>query len=113
MLAERLAEGLSIKHGSVVERVDWGSEVVTIHCLGGQQLQADAVIVTVSLGVLKVQRDSTSAYRLKSCPSVKVSLLRSANAVRMQTSANGCNVLATRLSACGVPLHKESTEIQA
>ena len=55
VLAEKLAEGLPIKHGSVIERVDWGSEGVTVHCKGGEQCQADAVIVTVSLGVLKVQ----------------------------------------------------------
>lgn len=55
VLAEKLAEGLPIQHGVVVDRIDWGGEGVTVHCQGGEQVQADAVIVTVSLGVLKVQ----------------------------------------------------------
>lgn len=55
VLAEKLAEGLPIRHGVVVDRIDWGGEGVTLYCQGGKQVQADAVIVTVSLGVLKVQ----------------------------------------------------------
>ena len=54
ILAEKLAEGLPIRHGIVVDRIDWGGEEVTLHCQGGEQIKADAVIVTVSLGVLKV-----------------------------------------------------------
>ena len=54
ILAEKLAEGLPIQHGVVVEQIDWGGAGVTLHCQGGEQVKADAVIVTVSLGVLKV-----------------------------------------------------------
>ena len=54
ILAEKLAEGLPIRHGMVVDQIIWGGEGVTLHCQGGEQVQADAVIVTVSLGVLKV-----------------------------------------------------------
>ena len=54
VLAEKLAERLPIRHGIVVDHIDWGGEGVTLHCQGGEQVQADAVIVTVSLGVLKV-----------------------------------------------------------
>lgn len=53
-LAEKLAEGLPIRHGVVVDRIQWGGDGVTLHCQGGEQIKADAVIVTVSLGVLKV-----------------------------------------------------------
>ena len=54
-LAEKLAEGLPIRHGAVVDQIHWGEAGVTLQCQGGEELQADAVIVTVSLGVLKVQ----------------------------------------------------------
>lgn len=53
-LAEKLAEGLPIRPGVVVDQIQWGGDGVTVHCQGGEQIQADAVIVTVSLGVLKV-----------------------------------------------------------
>ena len=53
-LAEKLAEGLPIRHGVVVDQIQWGGDGVTLHCQGGEQIKADAVIVTVSLGVLKV-----------------------------------------------------------
>lgn len=55
VLAERLAEGLPIRHGVAVDCIEWSGEGVTLHCQGGEQVQADAVIVTVSLGVLKVK----------------------------------------------------------
>ena len=54
ILAEKLAQGLPIRHGMVVDQIVWGGEGVTLHCQGGEQVQADAVILTVSLGVLKV-----------------------------------------------------------
>lgn len=54
MLAQKLAEGLPIRHGVTVDQIHWGSGGVTIQCRGGEKFEADAVIVTVSLGVLKV-----------------------------------------------------------
>ena len=54
MLAQKLAEGLPIRHGVTVDQIHWGASGVTIQCRGGEQFEADAVIVTVSLGVLKV-----------------------------------------------------------
>lgn len=53
-LAEKLAAGLSIRHGVVVDKIRWDGDGVTVHCQGGEQIRADAAIVTVSLGVLKV-----------------------------------------------------------
>ena len=53
-LAEKLAEGLPIRYGTIVEQVHWGSTGVTVQCQGGEEFHADAVIMTVSLGVLKV-----------------------------------------------------------
>ena len=38
----------------VVDQIHWGQHGVTVHCQDKKQLKADAVIVTVSLGVLKV-----------------------------------------------------------
>ena len=54
MLAQKLAEGLPVRHGVTVDQIHWGPSGVTIQCRGGEQFEADAVIVTVSLGVLKV-----------------------------------------------------------
>lgn len=63
-LAEKLAEGLPIRHGVVVDRIQWGGDGVTLHCQGGEQIKADAVIVTVSLGVLKAQHKHMFEPRL-------------------------------------------------
>lgn len=54
VLAEKLAEGLPIEHGMTVGQIQWNTSGVIVQCQGGQQIEADAVIVTVSLGVLKV-----------------------------------------------------------
>ena len=66
-LAEKLAEGLPIRHGVVVDQIQWGGDGVTVHCQGGEQIQADAVIVAVSLGVLKVIALRTRTCRLQDC----------------------------------------------
>ncbi|KAL0055945.1 hypothetical protein WJX82_006032 [Trebouxia sp. C0006] len=55
VLAEKLAEGLPIEHGMTVGQIQWNTSGVIVQCQGGQQIEADAVIVTVSLGVLKAQ----------------------------------------------------------
>jgi hypothetical protein len=53
------AEGLDIRFGSVVERIEWGSGAqACITCRDGTSHLADAVIITVSLGVLKVRHVS-------------------------------------------------------
>lgn len=65
VLAEKLAEGLPIKHGMTVDQIQWNTSGVIVQCQGGQQVEADAVIVTVSLGVLKVL--STSSVCLSRC----------------------------------------------
>ncbi|KAK9810120.1 hypothetical protein WJX72_005080 [[Myrmecia] bisecta] len=56
-LAEVLAEGLDIRLGHAVQRISWGAEGVTVTCANGVVLEADAVIVTVSLGVLKASHE--------------------------------------------------------
>ena len=53
-LADRMAEGLDITFGCVVTRVAWGDDDVTVTCEDGRTFAADALILTVSLGVLKV-----------------------------------------------------------
>ncbi len=65
VLAEKLAEGLPIRHGMTVDQIQWNTSGVIVQCQGGQQIEADAVIVTVSLGVLKVH--STSCVCLWHC----------------------------------------------
>jgi protoporphyrinogen oxidase len=65
VLAEKLAEGLPIRHGMTVDQIQWNASGVIVQCQGGQQIEADAVIVTVSLGVLKVL--STSSVFWSSC----------------------------------------------
>ena len=52
-MAERLAEGLDVRLSTPVTRICWGGSQVTVEYEGGS-IAADAVIVTVSLGVLKV-----------------------------------------------------------
>lgn len=52
-LAQYLAQGLTIKLGHVVRRIDWGSDGVQVTCANGDRFDADQVIVTVPLGVLK------------------------------------------------------------
>lgn len=53
-LADRMAEGLDIAFGCVVRRVAWSDAGVTVTCEDGRIFAAAALIVTVSLGVLKV-----------------------------------------------------------
>lgn len=50
-----MAEGLDVRFHHVVERIDWGEDGATIHCSGGASFSCDAVVCTVSLGVLKVR----------------------------------------------------------
>jgi len=53
-LADRMAEGLDVSFGCVATRVAWGDDGVTVTCEDGRTFAADALILTVSLGVLKV-----------------------------------------------------------
>ncbi|CAL5227355.1 g10303 [Coccomyxa viridis] len=52
-VAEVMAEGLDIRYQHTVERIDWGESGATVHCSSGESFKCDAVICTVSLGVLK------------------------------------------------------------
>ena len=55
-------EGLDIHFGSVVERIELGDGAqARITCKDGTTHVADAVIITVSLGVLKVRRPPACA----------------------------------------------------
>lgn len=54
VLAERLAEGLDVRLSHLATRITWGDDGAHVACQGGQIFQADAVIVSVSVGVLKV-----------------------------------------------------------
>lgn len=50
------AEGLDIQLDSTVQKIEWGDGAeARIVCENGQSHTADAVILTVSLGVLKVR----------------------------------------------------------
>lgn len=51
-LAERLAEGLEVRRGVVVTQIEHGAEGVTLRTSGGT-FEADRVLLTVPLGVLK------------------------------------------------------------
>jgi glycine/D-amino acid oxidase-like deaminating enzyme len=53
-----MAEGLDISFGCVATKVTWGDDGVSVSCEDGRSFSADAVIVTVSLGVLKVRISS-------------------------------------------------------
>ena len=52
-MAEILADGLDIRYGRRATRIRWSSSGVVVACASGEKFHADAVIVTVSLGVLK------------------------------------------------------------
>lgn len=55
-VAENLAAQLSdLRYGHEVERIAWGPAGVRILCANGETLEADAAIVTVSLGVLQAR----------------------------------------------------------
>jgi hypothetical protein len=59
-----VAEGLAaqlpdVRYGHAVRRIRWGAPgPVAISCANGTALEADAVVVTVSLGVLKAQQEA-------------------------------------------------------
>lgn len=52
-LVRALADGLPILYHTPVQEVHYGSQGVTVVAEGGRALAADAVVVTVPLGVLK------------------------------------------------------------
>jgi protoporphyrinogen oxidase len=52
-IAEHFAEGLDVRFGQRVQRVAYDGAGVRVTTEDGSELAADAVIVTVSLGVLK------------------------------------------------------------
>lgn len=54
VVTEYLAQGLTIKLGQVVKEIDWRSDPVRIKTESGQ-FTADAVIITLPLGVLKAK----------------------------------------------------------
>ena len=53
-VAEVVAEGLNIRYNSIVTAIQWEGSGATVCTADGHHFSADAVIVTVSLGVLKV-----------------------------------------------------------
>ena len=61
-LAERLAQGLDVRLGNTVTRVEWDAEGAQVHCANGSCWEADAVVMTVSLGVLKVRQTHSQVY---------------------------------------------------
>ena len=54
-IAEHFAEGLDIRFEQRAQRVHYDASGVRVVCEDGAELRADAVVVTVSLGVLKVR----------------------------------------------------------
>jgi len=50
-----LAKGLDIRYDSAVARIDWSELVVKLECANGEAYEADHVVVTASVGVLKAQ----------------------------------------------------------
>lgn len=54
-VAERIADDLGdVRRNWVVQEIQWGEQGISIRSESGKTLHADAVILTVSLGVLKV-----------------------------------------------------------
>lgn len=59
-----MAEGLDIRYQHTVEGIDWGEGGATVHCSGGKTFACDAVICTVSLGILKVRAKRPSPWHM-------------------------------------------------
>ena len=53
-IAGVIAEDLDVRFQHVAERIEWGEDGASVHCSSGAAFKCDAVICTVSLGVLKV-----------------------------------------------------------
>ena len=65
-MAERIGQALGdvVQLNCIVDRICWDSEAVRIRCRDGRVLEADAVVVTLSLGVLKASaRYTDRSYR--------------------------------------------------
>ena len=79
-LAERLAHGLNIRYEHTVQKIEYGSKGVKCTCSNGETFEAGSVIVSVSLGVLKVRRSNfitpnhTSSHSI-TCGSKRCSLM--------------------------------------
>ncbi|KAK9844063.1 hypothetical protein WJX81_003289 [Elliptochloris bilobata] len=74
-VAEHFAEGLDIRFGQRVERVRYDAHGVHVTVAGGAELAADAVIVTVSLGVLKAEHEHMFSPPLPPCKASAIAAL--------------------------------------
>lgn len=63
VLAEHMADGLDVRLGHVVRQITWGPHGITVRCENGAALSAQAAIVTISLGVLKVDPSNTGSLQ--------------------------------------------------
>lgn len=63
-VARRLAEGLDVRYGHEVGRIEWGPQGVALRCSNGAISSADAAIVTLPLGVLKARAQELFRPRL-------------------------------------------------
>ncbi len=54
-LLSALAEGLDIRLNTVVESIDWSGDGVRVTAVGGKVFEAERVIITLPLGVLKAR----------------------------------------------------------
>ena len=63
-VAERIGQDLGdvVQLNCIVDRICWDGEAVRIGCRDGRVLEADAVVVTVSLGVLKASAQGHSYH---------------------------------------------------
>jgi len=75
-IPEALARPLDVRLSHPVSRIEHGDEGVRVTCEGGQVFEADAAIVTVSVGVLK-------AGAIRFDPALPVAKRRAANTVKM------------------------------
>jgi len=57
-LLERLAQGLDVRCNHAVTRISYGPGGACVTCANGAVIEADAVLVTLSLGVLQAQHDT-------------------------------------------------------
>lgn len=61
-IAQSLSQSLDIRFEHRVSSIDWGSGGVSVTCTNGAEFEADAVIVTTSIGVLQVRMCSEPGH---------------------------------------------------
>ncbi len=75
-IAEMLASTVDIRFDHFVTNIEWNPDGVCISCANGVDFQADAVMMTTSIGVLQAQHQSLFTPQLPSWKQMAISAVR-------------------------------------